>query len=310
MENVRKKVTEFFGKIFKRKEKDSPNILNHRTKGDRPVFILAFVILTVHCLTLAAPVVWMFLSSLKGPIEYSGGDPFALPESWRFSNFARSFKMLNLGDTTFFGMIFNSIWYTLIKAFLCAFVPAVTGYVMSKYRFPGRQVIYTTAIAAMTLPIVGAGASYMKLIASMGMYDNILYVIVSSLGGFGGSFLVYYGFFKSVSWSYAEAAEIDGANPFVVFFKIMLPHAVPIIMTYVITGAIGSWNAYSDMILYIPSFPTLASGLFEYQANAIRAIDYPVYFAGLLISMIPTVALFAMFSDKIMTNLSMGGLKG
>ena len=81
-------------------------------------------------------------------------------------------------------------------------------------------------------------------------------------------------------------------------------------MTYAITGAITNWNEYNTMILYLPSYPTLASGLFEYQSNAIRMANYPVYFAGLIISMIPTLILFGIFSDKVMTSLSFGGLKG
>ena len=108
-----------------------------------------------------------------------------------------------------------------------------------------------------------------------------------------------------------EAAKIDGANPFVIFFKIMLPQGVPIIMTYAITGAIGSWNEYNTMILYMPSYPTLASGLFEYESVAIyQGINVPVYYAGLIISMIPTIALFAVFSDKNISSISIGGLKG
>lgn len=308
------KMRAWFGKLrrrlFKKREKADRNILNHRSKAERVVFPIVMLILIIHCLTLIVPVAWMFVSAFKMPLEFSGGDPFAFPVKWIARNFIDAFTLLNVGDTTFFGMVFNSVWYTLIRSVLGAFVPAVTGYVMSKYRFPGHGVIFTTAIVAMTLPIVGAGASYMKVIATLGLYDNILYVVVTSLGGFGGSFLVYYGFFKSVSWNYAEAAMIDGANPFTIFFRVMLPHAVPLILTYFITGAIGNWNEYNDMILYIPSYPTLASGLFEYQETAVRMANYPVYFAGLLISMIPTIVLFALCSDKIMTSLSMGGLKG
>ena len=122
--------------------------------------------------------------------------------------------------------------------------------------------------------------------------------------------MVYYGFFKSVSWFYAEAAQIDGAGPFTIFFRIMLPQAVPIMLTYAITNAIFNWNEYQTIILYLPSFPTLASGLFDYKAQADRLGNIPIYFAGLVLSMIPTILLFSVFSNKVMTSLSIGGLKG
>lgn len=293
-----------------RKKNREWSILLARSKGEKIFFAFVFVIFFIYSLTLIFPVLWMIMSSFKGALEYSGGNAFDLPKKWLFENYPKAFEMLNVGKTGFFGMIFNSLWYTAIVTVLGVFMPAVTGYVMSKYEFPGKNLIFTVAISSMVIPIVGNTASYMKVISFFKLYDTPLYAVVTSLGGFGGSFLVYYGFFKSVSSAYMEAAKIDGANPFVIFFLIMLPQGLPIMLTYAITGAIGNWNEYNTMILYLPSFPTLASGLFEYQSNAVRSVNYPVYFAGLLISMIPTIVLFATFSDKIMTSISIGGLKG
>ena len=88
----------------------------------------------------------------------------------------------------------------------------------------------------------------------------------------------------------------------------MLPQALPVMLTYFITGAIGAWNEYESIILYMPDWPTLAVGLFEFQETA--RDDMPAYYAGLVISMIPTIAIFAIFSDKIMRSVSIGGLKG
>ena len=82
------------------------------------------------------------------------------------------------------------------------------------------------------------------------------------------------------------------------------------LLTYAITGAIANWNEYQTMILYLPSFPTLASGLFEYKENAVRMANFPVYFAGLILSVVPTLVLFCAFSNRIMTSISIGGLKG
>ena len=296
------------------KKKNSWSILTSRSVGEKVLYAFVFAAFVIYSFTLVFPVLWMIMASFKGSMEYlmdlGSTKAFSLPDKWLFSNYREAFSMLNTEKASFFGMIFNSLWYTALVTALGVLVPAVTGYVMSKYEFKGKNVIFTVAITSMVIPIVGNTASYMQVIAFFGVYDSPVYAIITSLGGFGGSFLVYYGFFKAVSSAYMEAAKIDGANPFVIFFKVMLPQGVPIMLTYAITGAIGNWNEYNTMILYLPSFPTLASGLFEYQDNAVRAINYPVYYAGLLISMIPTIALFAAFSEKIMTSLSIGGLKG
>lgn len=291
-----------------KKERDGGILAQHKG-ADKPLFIIVFIIFFVQCCTLVVPFLWMFLSSLKEMNEFWRGDAFALPKEWLFSNYIRAFDALNTGDTTFVQLIFNSLWYTILSSGFACFMPCITGYVLSKYNFPGRDVIYAVAITALTLPIVGSSASAMKLVSEMQIYNSPLYVIVMGLGGFGGSFLVYYGFFKSVSWAYAEAAEIDGGGPYTIFFQIMLPQAVPVILTYFITSAIGYWNAYESIILWLPDYPTIAAGLFQYKENNARG-DYPLYFAGLILSMIPTFTLFAIFSDKIMTSISVGGLKG
>ena len=284
----------------KKKRSKGDGILTQKTTGEKILYVIVFFIFLIQSITLIFPVLWMIMSSFKGALEYMGGAAFALPEKWLFSNYSLAFKVLNVGDTNFFGMIFNSLWYTGITTFLGVFMPAMTGYVMAKYKFPGKEVIFSIAIISMVIPIVGATASRMKIIAMLYIYDSPLYVIVTSLGGFGGSFLVYY----------AEAIMMDGGGHFVIFFKVMLPQAAPMLLTYAITGAIGNWNEYQTMILYLPSFPTLASGLFEYKDNAVRQANFPVYFAGLILSVIPTIALFCVFSNRIMTSISIGGLKG
>lgn len=297
--------------IKKRKfRKRGDSILDKKTTGEKILYVFVFLFFSLQALSLILPVGWMIMSSLKGLREYETANPFAFPVAWEFENYIEAFKALNANDTNFFGMILNSLWYTTIATALGVFIPACTGYVMSKYRFPGHSLIFGIAIVSMVIPIVGSAASRMKILSWLMLDDSPLYVIVNSLGGFGGTFLVYYGFFKALSWSYAEAVMIDGGGHFTIFFKIMLPQALPILLTYAITGAIGNWNEYESIILYLPSYPTLASGLYEFQSVQTRSPDWPVYFAGLIISVIPTIALFCAFSDRIMTSLSIGGLKG
>ncbi len=285
-------------------------ILSERSRAEKIVFSIVFAIFCLYSLSLIYPFVWVFINSLKGSLEYSGGNVFALPENWLFSNYIRAFEMLTLDDgTTFFGMIFNSVWYTVLSSGLSVFTCCVTGYCLSKYDFKAKGLIYGTAIFCMTIPIVGSMASYYKLIGELGLYDSPMYVVVTHLSGWGFNFLVMYGFFKNVSWSYAEAAFIDGGGHFLVFFRIMLPLAFGPIVTLFVVAFVQNWNDYMTMILYIPSYPTLSSGLYTFQANAIREVNYPVYFAGLLISLIPVLVLFGFCSDIMMRNMNVGGIK-
>lgn len=295
--------------VFKKRIPEN-SILTNRTGFEKVLFIVMFFVLAIHCLSLFLPVLWVFISSFKEHIEYAIGNPFALPVRWEVENYLEAITMLNTEKSSFIEMILNSIWYTGLTTALHVFCPLVTAYIVSKYRFFGRDFLYAMTVTVLTIPIVGTGGSMLNLCGDLGIYDTPFYVICTASSGFTGNFLVYYGFYKSVSGSYSEAAMIDGADAFVIFFKIMLPQALPIMLTYAITMGIATWQDYGTMLVYMPSWPTLASGLFEYQSIAVRAIDYPRYYAGLLISMIPTITIFAIFSNRIMTSISIGGLKG
>lgn len=295
--------------VFRRHIRES-NVLTKRTRDEKVVFALVFTIFMIEAVSLIVPLLWLLLSSFKETNEFVMKNSFSMPEIWEFDNYAQAFTLLSSGDVTFPMMIFNSVWYTVLSTASSVFMPIIPAYVLSKYNFRGKNFIYNFVITMMMVPLVGTGAAYLKLIGSLGIYNTPLYAIIANMGGFSGNFLVYYGFFKSVSWSYAEAVMMDGGGPFTIFFCIMLPQAVPMIMTFSITGSIIFWNNYEAVMLYMPSYPTLASGLFEFKALATHAIDYPVYFSGLIISMIPTIILFAVFSGRIMGTVSIGGLKG
>ena len=187
-----------------------------------------------------------------------------------------------------------------------------TGYVIAKYEFKGRNVIYAIAIFCMTIPIIGTTSSMLKLVNSdfLPIYNTPFYVLLTSLGGFGFNFMVMHAFFKNVSWNYVEAVLIDGGGHYTAFFKVMLPQAHSSIVTLVILALIGSWNDYSTPMMFLPDYPTVASGIYTITKSNQRSDNMPKLFAGLVLSFIPVLILFSIFSDRIMKNFSIGGLKG
>lgn len=275
------------------------------------IFLVLFILFVVYSISLIMPAVWMFLSSLKGSLEYSGGDPFALPEKWLFKNYIEAFTLLNVNETSFLGLIWNSLWQAGVSVIIGLFVSGLVCYVMAKMTFPGRKIIYGTIIAVMIIPIYGSLPAAFKLKTDLNLYDNPINIIILSLGPVGGMrFLILYSFFKGISWDYVEAGMIDGASHWKIFFSIILPQAIPPLVTFAMTDFIGAWNDYLTPLMYMPSYPTLASGLYQYEADMTRAVKYPVYYAGVIISTIPILALFVSFRDVFMSSLSAGGLKG
>ena len=284
------------------------NILYSRGKKEKIVFGIVFCIFALYAFSYIYVVAWTFLSSLKENREFFAS-PFKLPQKWLFKNYIDAFKKLEYNQTNYVGMLVNSLWFTfggLIVSLACS---TATAYVLAKYKFWGSNAIYAGALFIMIIPIMGSLPAYYKMVSDLRIINSPLFLITFT-GGFGFNFFILHAYFRNLSWSYAEAAFIDGAGHFYTFVKVMLPQALPCIFALGVQGFIGFWNDYMTPILYLDDFPTISSGLYYYQEQIKFASNEPVYFAGVLMSMIPALALFVFFSDTIMENTVAGGLKG
>lgn len=317
MDNITKKNPAGFLKARKFGKENS--ILDKRSRGEKVLFGIVFVLFMVYCATLLFPFLYLLVNSFKGGLEYindlNNGTSMALPDKWMFKNYISAFSEMAMVDSMgnevhLYTMFFNSIWYSVVSVFCGVAASALTSYCLAKYRFRLRGFFYGIAIFSLTIPIVGSTGASFKLVTALGIYNTPLYPILANFSGFGFNFLVLYGFFSNLSWSYAEAVFIDGGGHGTVFFKIMLPQAWPAMLTLAIMAFITSWNDYMTVLLYIPDFPTLASGIYRIQLSLTRGGNYPIYFAGLLVSVVPVIILFSCFSNVIMKNFTVGGLKG
>ncbi len=280
-----------------------------RFKMTNPMRILAFIIFALFAFTILYSLVWAFFSSLKSPTEYTLYKAELLPKEWLFSNYIKAFGLLEVSGNSIFVMIFNSLWLAIGQAFISCMVASATAYVVTKYDFIGKKVVYAVIIAMMMIPLYGSFAASYKMYRTLGIYDTPFILITSASGG-GMVFMIISSYFKGVSWEYAEAATIDGSSDLRIYFEIMLPLALPAVGSIFLVMFIGSWNDYSVPIYYLPHYPTLASGLYIYEKISTFNINYPVYFAGILLSCVPTFLLFIIFQEKILSSISTGGLKG
>lgn len=296
------------------------NILSQRSTYEHIVFGFVFVIFALYALSLLFPLFYLFMTSFKDSYAYEmdiiNKKLFALPKlnEFDYQNFpealSKMFVMNTYGRPIYlYEMFFNSMWYTIGSSLGGVLVSSFTAYALAKYRFIGRNAIYAVIIFTMTIPIIGSTGSTLKLLSTLRIYNTPLFLF-TALSGFGFNFMILYGFFKSLPWSYAEAVFIDGGGHFTAFFKIMLPQSKASIITLFIMASIGAWNDYTTSLLYMPDFPTIASGLYRVQEVAVDSGDMPLYFAGLTLSIVPVIVLFACCSDTIMKNFTVGGLKG
>lgn len=270
--------------------------------------IVVFILFALYAFTLIFAMLWAFSASLKSQNEFYENIN-GLPREWLFSNYITAFSSVQANGNNMFVMFWNSVWYSCGGAALGVFTSSVTAYVVAKYKFPGRGFIYGLALVTMMIPIVGSFPSQYKVYTALGIIDTPL-LLITKAAGFGFNFIVLFSFFKTLSWTYAEAGFIDGASHLKVFFRIMLPQALPVIGSLFMVAVVQLWNEYMEPNLFLQSYPTLSSGLYIFQLEMTRGINYPVLFAGLIVSVIPVIILFVCFQKTMMESMSVGGIKG
>ncbi len=276
--------------------------------GFLAVKIVVFTLFFLYAFSLFYAVMWAIGTSLKSQEEfYENINGF--PQSWLFSNYWEAFRSVSANGNNMLIMFVNSLWYSCGGAALGVLFSSVTAYVVAKYKFPGRGFIYALALVTMMIPIVGSFPSQYKVYTVLGIIDSPL-LIITKAAGFGFNFVVLFSFFKTLSWTYAEAGFIDGASHLRVFTQIMLPLALPVMGSLFLVATVGLWNEYMEPNLFLQSYPTLSSGLYVFQLEMTRGINYPLLFAGLIVSVIPVVVLFVAFQKTMMESMSVGGIKG
>ncbi|MBR5388729.1 MAG: carbohydrate ABC transporter permease [Clostridia bacterium] len=284
---------------------------------EKIIFTVITVIFTIYAVSLMFPLYFTLINSLKsfndymGTTEYNGfgKNLYGLPRFWEFPNYIQALQ-LEASGTKLWGMFINSIWLSSYGTILSMLASIFMAYALSKYRFFGSKFLYSFGIIVQIIPIVGSTAAAYRLLYNWDIANNPVLIGIIFFAGYDFTFIILYGFFKSVSWNYAEAAFMDGASNYTVLFKVMLPQALPPIAALTITSFIGRWNDYLTPFLYMPDYPTISLGIYLLDANSTIGGGLMVFFAAVIISIIPVVLLFIAFQNIIMQNVVAGGLKG
>lgn len=275
---------------------------------------VVFLVFAAYALLLLVPYIFGFLVSLKTDEEYYSQLITALPNSFNLKNYVRAWTDLGSAENGLSvpTMLLNSLWYSVGTCVFSLLFSSMCAYVVSKYDFKAKGFIYGFAIVTMIIPIMGALPSQLKFAIMVGSYNSPLYAILNA-PVLGTTFVVLYSVFKGVSWEYAEAAFIDGAGHFTVFFTIMLPQVLSPLCALFLTNFIWLWADSETPMIFFDELPPIALGLYRYK-QVVDSNDpngsIPTFYAGLLLCMIPSLTLFAIFQNTLMDIQMGGGLKG
>ena len=294
--------------LFKKKV----DIANRKSKSERIVHIIASVILLTVGFSYIFALLWAAMAGLMTH-EQALMDPFKFPENPNFENYIKAFEMLEIetkgGKVNMLGMIVNSLWLVGGGTLLSVAAATMMAYAMTKYEFVGRKFLYAVQIFILTVPIIGSLGSQMRLYTFFGMIDSPT-ILVAYTGGFGAMNLYISACFRGISDTYAEAARIDGAGHYTIMFKIMLPLAKGIIVAMAVMQAISIWNDSQTALLFLRNMPTLATGIYLFEARASQAAMFNIMLAAIVLSTLPPLVLYVFTHRIMMESVYVGGIKG
>lgn len=291
----------------------------------------AWSIMIIYCLSLLVFPIWMVKVSIQDNSDYLY-NMLGFVKKFDFTNYSNVFNALDRTRlvTTRYGqawvtdniwtMLLTSLGWSIGSSLVSVILTTMMAYIISKYRFPGRNFIYSLGIILMIIPIVGGAPSAMIIRSNwlIPTYDNLfLTIITSSTTCFSGlHFLLLYGAFRSIPWDYAEAVFVDGGGHYSAFFKMYLPMILPTSAVIFLLSFLGAWNDFQTFKIWLPSYTNLAYGLYNFQNDVISGTldgqmgSIPMVMAGFTVIVIPTVIVYLLSQKLIMSKFTVGGLKG
>ncbi len=274
-------------------------------------YILGFIYFSLMAFAYLIPIYFCITASIKTATEFYESSLLTLPAKPQFDTWKNLLTLFKFGNFTFLTMLWNSIWYTVVSVTVSLVSSTMLAYALSKFEFPGKNLLYGIAIFKQIIPIFGSGAANYKLMMALGFINNPLGLWLSWATGFDFQFIVLYGVFNGISGSYAESAKIDGASNLTILIKIMFPLVIPTVVALAVTQGVTQWNGYEVQQIYMPKYPNLAYGLFVFPQEAKYVPNAKsVMYAATLLSVIPMITIYACFQKVILKNMSVGGLKG
>jgi multiple sugar transport system permease protein len=209
-----------------------------------------------------------------------------------------------------------ALWFTnSVVVAVCVtvgrvFFDSLAGYALARLRFPGRSAVFNAVIAVMAVPGVVLLIPKFLVLNYLSMYNTYPALIVPLIADAAGVFIMKQ-FFESIPASVEEAARIDGASTFRIFWSIVLPMAAPAVMTIVILSFQGSWNELNHFIVSTqdPDKTVLTKGVAQLASGQLsQGTQYPLKLGAAALMTIPVAIVFFVFQKRIM-NASAGALK-
>ncbi len=260
------------------------------------------IIVSLSCLF---PLWWAFASSLKTQ-QTVFNDLSLFPKNPHWENYYYAWTKAD------FGLYFlNSLFYTVTVVVGVILIASMAAYAFSRLQFPGKNFFFIILISTMMIPIPGSFIALYVLLNKLHLVDTRLgYILPQINGGLALGIFLLKTFFDDLPKELEDSARIDGCGPFRVYWHIALPLARPAIAVLAIFNILAVWNEYllAMLVLSNKSLMPLQRGLMVFQGAHIT--QYPLLMAGIIITILPVLAVYLLLQKHIIKGITAGAVKG
>lgn len=267
-------------------------------------FLAVHIILLCGGLVMIFPFVYQLLMSVATDQDVQSVPPTFIPEVWHFENYAEVFKRL-----PFLSQFWTSVLITVCRTAGQLVLCSLGGYAFARMRFPGRGVLFGLLLAILMVP----GQSYLigqyRIIRDLGLLETPWGIILPGLFSAFGCFLMRQAFL-GLPAELEEAARLDGANQWQIFWKIMFPLVRPTLFAVMITTVLWSWNdlLWPLIVTGREENMPLSAGIATFAGQ--HSTDYTLMMAASTMAMAPIFLLFFTMQKRVIEGLASSGIKG
>ncbi|MGW3352447.1 carbohydrate ABC transporter permease [Nonomuraea rubra] len=265
------------------------------------------IVLIVFSVIFMYPFVIQIANSFKTDPDAAAGPLSPIPHPATLSAFERVFTGTDMPV-----WLANSLLVTVVVTLGRVLLDSMAGYALARLRFRGRSGLFAAVIAVMAVPGVVLFIPKFLVLNQLGMYDSYLALILPLIADATGVFIMKQ-FFESVPRSVEEAARIDGAGPFRIFWSVVLPMSRPALITLTILSFQSSWNEFPHTLVAVqdPALFTLPRGLADLVSGSLGGgTQFPLKLAAALLATIPVAVIFMVFQRYFIRDPNQGAEKG
>ncbi|EAE4318480.1 sugar ABC transporter permease [Listeria monocytogenes] len=276
--------------------------MNQYRQKSRDAQIAVISILTVGGFFMILPFIWMVLSSLKTDAEILKIPPTIWPETFTLDNFTKLFTEMD------FAIYLKNTLIIVFFSFFGLFLNAMAGYGFAKFKFKGKNKLFYLVLATMMIPGQVTMIPVYLLLNAAGLTNTMTGIVLPGLVGAFGIFL-FRQFMSTISDDLLEAARLDGASEFYIFWRIVIPISRPVLAVQGILTFIAGWNSFLWPLIIAndEKFYTLSVGLQLLKGQ--YGSNYALQMAGATFMVIPIILIFMTFQKYILKGFNVSGMK-